>query len=99
MTDTRPLFDDHVAPAASPAPTSTIAVWRHTRGLGRCRACAGPMTWYRTVAAGRPMPFNADPIPARTYQGDGGRLVDELATADLHWRTCAPADAGRGRRA
>lgn len=72
-----------------------VSVWADTKGLGACRACGATLSWYTTTAAGRPMPFDADPVPRRSEHSPEQRLILHLSADDTHWRTCPDAAAFR----
>lgn len=91
------LFDDDDAPGVSsqepnsPRRPQTVRVWASTRGLGKCKACGAPMTWFKVVNTGKAMPFDADPTPVTTTTVDSGRVMLELRAEDTHFRTCPAA--------
>jgi len=103
---TASLFDDDAQPnhrEPDPGPTpprrpQVVRVWASSRGLGKCKDCGAPMTWFQVVESGKKMPFDADPTPVATTTADSGRVILELRAEDTHFRTCPAAMSFRRPR-
>lgn len=68
-----------------------VKLRKATMGTAFCRSCGAPITWYRTLATGRPMPI--DGHNPELLDGDADYVV---AHADqTHWATCPDAKTWR----
>ncbi len=72
-------------------PDATVRVYADTKGPGRCRSCAAPITWAET-RAGKRMPLEGhEPVPKSSEHSEDRRLIEVYDASDTHWANCPDA--------
>jgi len=77
----------------------TLELWMYPRDRGTCKGptCGAPIIWRKTTDE-RAVPFNVDPDVIERRRSSSGRMVEIVATDDMHHRTCPDVDLFRQDR-